>query len=183
MNATNNSNYQDFGFSGEEFSGEVKTPPYCQFLNANNKSFGLAISQEQAELAGFYPDENWQETEHEFSDGTIRTMLFSKNPKLVIINRSRPMMSKGKEVIPYNREKSEEYEAFSYAIVWLLDEYNQPLSEQPFRLKCSGYSGLTFIKNYEYYNNPNSFCKQFLSVYKNLTKERAIEKNDVFYAV
>ena len=93
-------------------------------------------------------------------------------------------MSNEFETIPYDKEKFilGEYKAFSYAVVWFLDNNNQPLSELPFRLKCSGYAGLTFLKNYSYYNNPNSFCKKFLQVYKSLTKDRAVDKNNVFYA-
>lgn len=31
-------------------------------------------------------------------------------------------------------------------------------------------------------DNTDSFCKQFLAVYKSLTGDRAIEKNETFYA-
>ena len=93
-------------------------------------------------------------------------------------------MSNGIETIAFAKEKFEtgEYKAFSYAVVWFLDHNNKPISELPFRLKCSGFAGLTFLKNYSYYNNPNSFCKKFLQTYKNLTGDRAIDKNEVFYA-
>ncbi|WP_156114165.1 hypothetical protein [Myxosarcina sp. GI1] len=67
-------------------------------------------------------------------------------------------------------------------VVWFLDSHNQPLSELPFRLKCSGYSGITFLKNFSYYNNADSFCKKFLQTYKALSGDKAAEKNDVFYA-
>ena len=33
-----------------------------------------------------------------------------------------------------------------------------------------------------YYNRTDSFCKKFLTVYKLLTGDRAIDKNDTFYA-
>ena len=93
-------------------------------------------------------------------------------------------MSDGVNTFPYEKARFFDggFKAFSYAIVWFLDRDNQPISELPFRLKCSGYAGLTFLKNYSYYNNPDSFCKHFLQVYKTLTGERAIDKNDIFYA-
>ena len=177
-------NYQDFGFGGEEFRGEITTVPYCQFLNANNQKYGIAITPANAELAKFRAIDSWKVIEHEFSDGTAETLFVCRQPRLVILNRSQPMMSDGTITIPYNKVKLEEgqFKAFSYAIVWFLDHNNQPISELPFRLKCSGYAGLTFLKNYSYYNNPNSFCKHFLQVYKSLTGDRAIDKNDVFYA-
>lgn len=67
-------------------------------------------------------------------------------------------------------------------MVWFLDDNNKPLSELPFRLRCSGYAGTTFLKHYSYYNVADCFCKQFLSTYKSLTSDRAIDKNEVFYA-
>lgn len=178
------SNYQDFGFSGDEFQGEITTVPYCQFLNANSQNYGIAITPSNVELARFRACDGWRATEHEFSDGTHESLLVTQQPRLVILNRSQPLMSDGITTMPYSKVKfsAGEFKAFSYVVVWFLDENNQPLSELPFRLKCSGYAGLTFLKNYSYYNNSNSFCKQFLNVYKILTGDRAIDKNDVFYA-
>ncbi len=176
--------YQDFGFGGEEFLGGITTVPYCQFLNASTKKYGIAITPTNAELAEFRAIDSWKAIAHEFSDGTNETLLVCQQPRLVILNRSQPMMSDGTITIPYDKAKLAvgEFKAFSYVIVWFLDHNNQPISELPFRLKCSGYAGLTFLKNYSYYNNPNSFCKHFLQVYKALTGDRAIDKNDLFYA-
>lgn len=178
------SNYQDFGFSGDEFQGEITTVPYCQFLNASSQNYGIAITPSNVELAGFRACDGWRSLEHEFSDGTHETLLVTQQPRLVILNRSQPLMSDGITTMPYSKVKfnAGEFKAFSYVVVWFLDENNQPLSELPFRLKCSGYAGLTFLKNYSYYNNPNSFCKKFLNIYKTLTGDRAIDKNDIFYA-
>ena len=176
--------YQDFGFNSNEFLGELTTIPYCQFLNASSKNYGLAITSANAELAKFELRDGWEPIEHEFSDGTNETLLLTQQPRLVILNRSQPLMSNETQTMPYSKNKFAEggFKAFSYAIVWFLDENNQPISQLPFRLKCSGYAGLTFLKNYSYYNNATSFCKKFLQVYKTLTGDRAIDKNDIFYA-
>ena len=177
------SNYQDFGFGGDEFQGEITTVPYCQFLNASSQKYGIAITPSNVELARFRACDGWRAIEHEFSDGTHETLLVAQQPRLVVLNRSQPLMSDGITTMPYSKVNTVAgFKAFSYVVVWFLDENNQPLSELPFRLKCSGYAGLTFLKNYSYYNNPNSFCKQFLNVYKILTGDRAIDKNDIFYA-
>lgn len=177
-------NYQDFGFDGEEFRGEIDTPPYCQFLNASNNAFGLAITPANAELAQFKPTNGWTTVDHEFADGTQETLLVIKQPRMIVINRSIAMMSDGAKTIPYDKKLREtgDYSAFSYIVVWLLDQNNQPLSTLPFRLRCSGYAGTTLLKNYQYYNNPNSFTKKFLEVYKSLTGDRSINKNETFYA-
>ena len=178
------SNYQDFGFNSDEFLGELTTVPYCQFLNASSKNYGIAITSANAELAKFKLTNGWQQIEHEFADGTNETLLVTQQPRMLILNRSQPLMSNDNQIMPYDKARfvEGEFKAFSYAVVWFLDDGNQPISELPFRLKCSGYAGLTFLKNYSYYNNPSSFCKKFLQVYKSLTGDRAIDKNEVFYA-
>ena len=178
-----NSNH-DFGFGGEEFAGELSVVPYAQFLNASNSKYGLAVTSQNAELAEFELIDSWQPIEHEFTDGTNETLLVTQKPKLLVLNRSQPMMSNENETIPYNKAKHSEggYKAFSYVVVWFLNEDNQPISKLPFRLKCSGFAGVTFLQNYDYYNKSDSFCKKFLSIYKALTNDRAIGKNNVFYA-
>ena len=177
-------NYQDFGFNSSEFLGEITSVPYCQFLNAGSQKYGIAITPTNVELAEFKLINTWQQTAHEFSDGTNETLVLTKQPRLLVLNRSKALMSNGVETIPYSKSQFQEggFKAFSYVVVWFLDGNNQPLSELPFRLKCSGYAGLTFLKNYSYYNNPDSFCKKFLQTYKKLTRDRAIDKNNVFYA-
>lgn len=174
----------DFGFNSEEFLGELSSIPYAQFFNASDTKFGLAITSTNAELAKFELIDTWQPVEHEFRDGTQETLLLTKSPRLLILNRSQAMMSNDTETIPYDKKKhdAEGYKAFSYVIVWFLDNNNKPLSQLPFRLKCSGYSGTTFLKRYAYHNVTDSFCKQFLATYKSLTGDRAIDKNELFYA-
>lgn len=175
---------QDFGFNSNEFLGELSSIPYAQFFNASDEKFGIAITSSNAELAQFTLTDDWKPIEHEFRDGTKETLLLTTKPKILVLNRSQPMMSNDSETIAYERKKHDAggYKAFSYLVVWFLDENNNPLSELPFRLKCSGYSGLTFLQNYDYYNNSRSFCQQFLAIYKSLTGDRAIDKNEVFYA-
>jgi hypothetical protein len=177
-------NNHDFGFNSEEFLGELSSIPYAQFFNASDHKFGIAVTGTNAELAEFELIDTWQPVEHEFRDGTQETLLLTKTPRLLILNRSQPMMSNDTETIPYDKKKhdAEDYKAFSYIVVWFLDDNNKPLSQLPFRLKCSGYSGTTFLKHYSYYNVTDSFCKQFLATYKSLTSDRAIDKNEVFYA-
>jgi hypothetical protein len=177
-----NTTTQDFGFAGEEFARE--SVPYAQFLNADSQKYGIAVTSTNAEIAQFELLDTWQSIEHQFNDGTNETLFVTQNPKLLILNRAKPMMSNATETIPYNKDKckQEGYTAFSYVLVWFLDNKNKPISKLPFRLRCSGFSGLTFLRNYDYHHNPHSFCKQFLTVYQSLTNDRAIDKNEVFYA-
>lgn len=175
-------NSPDFGFNHEQFNQELV--PYAQFFNADAQKYGIAVTANNAELAQFELNDNWQPIEHQFKDGANEILLFTNQPRLLILNRSKPMMSNDAETIPYNKAQSElgGYKPFSYVVVWFLDRDNQPISQLPLRLRCSGYSGYTFLKNYDYHDNSNSFCKQFLATYKSLTSDRAVEKNDLFYA-
>ncbi|WP_036487188.1 DUF5895 domain-containing protein [Myxosarcina sp. GI1] len=174
----------DFGFNTDEFVGEITTVPYSQFLNASSKNYGLAITSANASLAEFELTDGWQPVEHEFGDGSKETVLLTKQPRLLVLNRSQPLMSNEIETIPYSKAKCDEggYKAFSYTIVWFLDKNNKPISKLPFRLRCSGNAGYTFHKNYQYYDNSNSFCKKFFASYKTLTDDPATEKNSLFYA-
>jgi hypothetical protein len=155
-----------------------------QFFNADSQKYGIAVTATNAEIAQFELLDSWQPTEHQFKDGTIETLFVTQKPKLLILNRAKPMMSNATETIAYDKNKcrQEGYKAFSYVVVWFLDNKNKPISKLPFRLRCSGFSGLTFLRNYDYHNNPHSFCQQFLAVYQSLTSDRAIDKNEVFYA-
>ena len=174
----------DFGFTSDQFNAEPTSVPYAQFLNASSTKFGLAITSTNAELAGFQLIDTWKAIEHEFADGSDEILLLSDNPRLLVLNRSRPMMSNGIETVAYDKTKFNQggYKAFSYCVVWFLDDKNQPISELPFRLKCSGFAGFTFLQNYSYYNRTNSFCEQFLRVYQNFSGDRAGAKNSLFYA-
>jgi Family of unknown function (DUF5895) len=174
----------NFGFDGEEFEGAVKSVPYAQFLNASSSVYGLAITKNNAELAGFVDNKDYSLIDHQFDDGTRDRLYLTQNPRLIVINRSEPLMGSETQTIPYDKVKYQEggWKAFSYAIIWPVDVNNQPLSQMPFRIKCSGFAGITFLKNYSYYNNPDSFSRKFLAVYKALTGDRVVEKNDIFYA-
>lgn len=178
-------NNQDFGFDSEEFTGSANSIPYAQFLNGSASVFGLAVTKANVELANFKPNNTYKVVDHQFDDGTPETLCITTNPRMVVINRSEPLMSnEDNKTIAYDKAVYQEggWKAFSYTVVWLLDENNEPLSEMPFRLKCSGFAGITFLKNYSYYSNPDSFTKKFLAIYRQLTGDRAINKNDVFYA-
>lgn len=176
-------NLQDYGFRGKKFQQERITPPYCQFFNENDEKYGLAITSANANAARFTPSSDWLPIKHQFRDGTDDILQVTNIPRMVVLNRSIIMMNRNQEIIPYDKtRKKDGFAPFSYVIVWFLDHNNQPLSELPFRLKCSGFAGYTFLQHYNYANNDESFCQKFLRTYKHLTQDRAINKNEIFYA-
>ena len=176
----------DFGFNDEKFKGESTVVPYAQFINPVRCSyFGVAIRESCVEAAGFIPTSSWMEVNHSFKGAKQpEKLLLCTNPRLVILHRSKPYMSNGSEVTLFDagrRNKEHGWKAFSYAVVLFLDENNEPLSELPFRLKCSGHAGMSFIKSYQYYQNTDSFVNKFISVYQELTGDKE-PKNDMFFA-
>ena len=78
------SNNIDFGFGGDEFEGETKIIPYCQFLNSSAKDFGIAITSTNAELAKFQLINSWQPIEHQFADRFMMNLLFNSNYEIVL---------------------------------------------------------------------------------------------------
>ncbi len=135
-----------------------------------------------AEAAGFTPDDSWEIVPYQFHNGKEETLFIGQTPRLVILNRSGPLMSKDGEVIKYDvSKKGLGWKSFSYAIVFFLDENNQLLSQIPFRLKCTGQAGFSFIKHYSYYENSNNFTQQFLKIYQQLTGDRH-PKNQLFFS-
>jgi hypothetical protein len=97
-----------------------------QFLNADSQKYGIAVTSTNAELAKFELIDTWQPLEHQFNDGTIETLFVATKPRLVILNRSKPLMSNASETLPYDKDKckQEGYKAFSYVAVWFLDNKN-----------------------------------------------------------
>ena len=179
----------DFGFNTTDYDSTAIRVPYAQFLNNSTKNSGLAITSQNVEMINLDVEKaltcGWQSVDHEFSDGTVDTLLFIKNPKMVIINKSTTYMANDQETIEFDKDKyrsGDGYKAFTYLIILLLDDDNNPLADSPVRLKCSGISGLTFNQHYSYWNKSDSFCNTLLAAYKEVTGDRAINKNEVFYA-
>ena len=67
----------------------LTTPALKRWIK-DGGTFGLFISAEQADLAGFMPDNTWQPTEVGFSGKEDPTVGFvTQNPRLVVIHQSK----------------------------------------------------------------------------------------------
>lgn len=177
-------NSNDFGFDTSDF--EVETVPYAQFINGKVPSdpFGLAIKKEVAEREDikFSPDESsgFVLKNHYFKGKKEPdTLYISLAPKMLVLNEGPVLMAhKDDKKIPVslfdkNRYSEGCYKAYSYIIIMLLDNNNQPLSEKPFRLKCSGFAGMSFKNFYYNYREPKkSFVQQYYEVYCKLTNSK-----------
>ncbi len=173
----------DFGFNSEEFTGTEEVIPYAQFINpVRSENWGIGIKKSCAEAAKFQPDSNWNLVQHKFGDGNREEIYLCQKPRLIILARSGALMGKDGQVTKYNAQlKSQGWKSFSYAIVFFLSEQNELLSESPFRLKCSGQAGISFIKNYSHYSNQECFTNKFLICYQRLTGDKN-RKNQLFFS-
>lgn len=182
-------NLYDFGFEGEEFSADIEQIPYCQFLNASTKKFGIAVTVDNAELAEFRPDTTWQLDEHEFvSTGEITNIFWTQAPRMLVLGSSPLLMqAKSEDYNPIlfdrNIYNGDHFNAFSYKVVYFLDKNNKPLSKIPFRIKLSGYAGTTFNQKFSNYRDNKAFCSMVLKVYKKLSGDKSKKgKSESFYA-
>ena len=173
----------DFGFNSSEFEGTEEIIPYAQFINpVRSVNWGIGIKASCAEAAKFNPDSNWKLVKHKFGDGNREEIYLCQKPRLIILARSGALMGKDGQVTKYNAQlKNQGWKSFSYAIVFFLSEQNELLSETPFRLKCGGQAGITFIKNYSHYSNQECFTKKFLICYQYLTGDTS-PKNQLFFS-
>lgn len=67
--------------------------PYAQWLNSSAQKFGLAIKDEQAEIAEFKPDGRWEKIENVELGEDVHTMWVAKNPRLICLNIAEVLSS------------------------------------------------------------------------------------------
>ncbi|MEO1671687.1 MAG: DUF5895 domain-containing protein [Cyanobacteria bacterium J06631_2] len=159
------------------------TPPYCQFIRGSTSRFGLGIDLLNAQKAGFRANPGWEETTHEFDSGNEGRIFLTRQPRMLVLNRSVTMMSdNGRDIYLYEREHCKGFKAFSYWIVWFVDEQNKPLSALPFRLKCSGYQGTSLIKLYDHPQEENTFCDRVIETYCSLAQNPQVNNKALLLA-
>ena len=159
------------------------TPPYCQFIRGSANKFGLGIDSLNAKKAGWHANSLWQQIQHEFNNGSESQICLSRQPRMLVLNRSQTMMTdNGRNIYAYDRENCKGYKAFSYWVVWFLDRNNQPLSRFPFRLKCAGYQGTSLMKLYDYPNETNTFSQNMSLLYQQLSGRTQIVDRERFLA-
>lgn len=179
-------NYLDFGFNSDEFLGKLNYIPYAQFMNASKDNYGLAITETNAQITDLNIDDQYfRLCQHEFTNSDKANIFIAIRPRILVLHRSQPYYrGEDDNVYKYSAliKKSLPGKAFSYVVIWLLDKENKPLSKMPLRLLCKGYAGLSFNRQFDYYDNKQSFCTQLLSVYKQATNDQKQQLNNMFYA-
>jgi hypothetical protein len=188
-----------FDFEDEKFNAPPsQVLPWGLMINPRYgadglQSYGLAISQDNAQAIGFQPDENWQQVEHEFSSG-METVFISTTPRLVIVRRG-PLSVKDRETGIKLGTFKDNYDAFladkvkfktfTRHLIFLIGEDKKFLHESPMQLTLSGSAGASFGKNYSEYQQGRpigGFVAELEKAYAGFQKKPVTPKGPLFHA-
>ena len=188
-----------FDFEDEKFNAPPsQVLPWGLMINPRYgtdglQSYGLAISQDNAQAVGFKPDGNWQQVEHEFSSG-METVFISTTPRLVIVRRG-PLSVKDRETGIKLGTFKDNYDAFladkvkfktfTRHLIFLVGEDKKFLHESPMQLTLSGSAGASFGKNYSEYQQGRpigGFVAELEKAYAGFQKKPVTPKGPLFHA-
>lgn len=148
-----------FDFDDNKFKAPISEMlPWCQIINPQYsedglKPFGLAITQERADMVGFIPDQNWQQVEYTFGSGEIVKLLITTTPRLLIIHRGPVCIKErstniilGRLVDHYDTFSGDrlKFKTFTRYLVFLGGQNKKLLHKSPLRLTISGAAGASF---------------------------------------
>ena len=150
---------RSFDFDDDKFKAPPsEILPWCQMLNPQwgedgLKPYGLAITQEKANLVGFTPDDNWRQEEYKFGSGEITKLFVTTNPRLLIVRRGPVSikdratgMTLGRLADHYDAFMSEKlkFKTFTRYLIFLIGQNQKLLHQSPLRLTMSGAAGASF---------------------------------------
>lgn len=189
-----------FDFEDKKFKlPSSNTLPWCQIINPRFtpdgiKPYGLAIKLDQAQAAGFKPDENWQQIEHEFSTGDVETLYISSRPRLVIVRRG-PICIKDRETGNYLGRLMDHYETFKAArlkfktftryLIFFVGYDKKFLHSIPLRLTLSGAAGVSFAvayRNSKMGEATSCFTLELEKAYAEYRRQPFAPKGNLFHA-
>jgi hypothetical protein len=191
--------FPKFDFEDEKFNAlPSQVLPWGLMINPRYgtdglQSYGLAISQDNAQAVGFKPDDNWQQVEHEFSSG-METVFISSTPRLVIVRRG-PLSVKDRETGMKLGTFKDNYDAFladkvkfktfTRHLIFLVGEDKKFLHQSPIQLTLSGAAGASFGKSYAEYQQgriTGGFAGELEKAYAGFQKKPLTPKGPLFHA-
>ncbi|WP_430794830.1 DUF5895 domain-containing protein [Trichormus azollae] len=188
-----------FDFEDEKFNAlPSQILPWGLMINPRYgtdglQSYGLAISQDNAQTVGLKPDNNWQQVEHEFSSG-METVFISSTPRLVIVRRG-PLSVKDRETGMKLGTFKDNYDAFladkvkfktfTRYLVFFVGEDKRFLHKSPIQLTLSGAAGASFGKSYAEYQQgriTGGFAGELEKAYAGFQGKTLTPKGPLFHA-
>ena len=152
--------------------------PYAQWLNPQKEVYGLAIKKDQAEIANFQPDENWQLKTVEFDSGNVEFWV-TTTPRMIVLNPTEQISStiKGNAKPLMMKHSSNEGASKGSAF------YNDRIYKGAESGQWRAYRPLLFIlvdKNNNFISNPIVLNAQKLSHNTLVQEQLPLWVNDVF---
>lgn len=189
-----------FDFDDEKFQAPPsQVLPWCQMINPRLsrdglKSYGLAIKLDQAKAAGFQPDDNWQQMEHEFSTGDTETLFMTTTPRLVVVRRGPVCIrdratgdNLGRLMDHYDAFKADrlKFKTFTRYLIFVVGQNKKFLHQTPLRLTLSGSAGVGFGIAYRQTKTgqmPTGFTAELEQAYADFRKQPYAPKGQLFHA-
>ncbi|MES1024679.1 DUF5895 domain-containing protein [Gloeocapsa sp. BRSZ] len=189
-----------FDFDDDKFKAPAsEILPWCQMINPQwgengLKPYGLAITQENAKLIGFTPDENWQQVEYTFASGEIVELLMTNTPRILVLHRG-PVCIKdrttnttlGRLIDHYETFTNEKpkFKTFTRYLVFLVGKNQKLLHHSPLRLTLSGAAGASFSTAFRSSKNgqvTSGFTLELEKAYAAFRHQSFAAKSGLFHA-
>ena len=193
-------------FESEEFkSVKPKRPPVAQIINPRISKgkmlpWGFAITDKNAEDAGFTPPSGWKSHDYLFKSAQMSEKVhFCEEPRLLIISKT-PLYLKLRETGDIIGEmkgdlqkdffaNKKRYKVCSYAWCYILDENNVHANTEPILIALAGSSGATFnaswLQQETTGENPkprSGFCFDVEKLYHKARNQSYKKMGDLFHA-
>lgn len=189
-----------FDFDDDKFKAPAsEVLPWCQIINPQwgedgLKPYGLALTQENASIVGFTPDDNWQQVEYTFGSGEIVPVFITTTPRLLVIHRG-PVCIKdratnttlGRLVDHYETFSSEKlrFKTFTRYLIFLVGKDKTLLHQSPLRLTMSGAAGASFATAFRTSKNgqvTGGFALELEKAYAAFRQQPFVNKSKLFHA-
>ncbi len=191
---------QTFNFDDDKFKAPAsELMPWCQIINPQwsqdgLKPYGLAITQEKADMVGFTPDDNWQQVEYAFGSGEVTPLFITTKPRLLVVRRG-PVFIKdrstgitlGRLADYYDTFMSEKlkFKTFTRYLIFLVGLNQKFLHESPLRLTMSGAAAASFGEAFRSYKAgvvAGGFTLELEKAYAAYRKQPVSTKSALFHA-
>lgn len=188
---------RNFDFDDAKFKAlPSEVLPWCQMINPQwgqdgLRPYGLAISQEKANMVGFTPDENWQQIEYAFGSGEVATLFITTTPRLLVVRRG-PVCIKdrstgvtlGRLADYYDIFMSEKlkFKTFNRFLIFLVGQNQKLLHQSPLRLTISGAAGASFGEAFRSSRGGPDFTVELEKAYATYRQQPFTTKGSLFHA-
>lgn len=167
-------------FSSEDYrSDKVPSYPWLKVLNSA-RVHGVLVTFDQAMIAGWRDLNVYPMYEQALKNGEVDAGMHIQNPRMLVIRVGEQLrLNSARKVVGkwIKGDKERGFKPAQKALVFFLDQDNQPLHEIPFGWTIKGYMQYSFIDALERYR------KEFETVWAKARGEVRTAKNQKFHSM